>query len=98
MIKLDANIVNIIVKLSNKHSVSSNKVEKIIQAYYRGIKEKLASNENKPLVIKLDFLGKIIFDERAFNAAQRAREEARKKEELHNSLKPISLDEITNNR
>lgn len=58
--KVDQTIADVILNVSKKLDVDKSKVFDIVDNYYKGVK--IAIEEQPPSIIKLDFLGKIIFN------------------------------------
>lgn len=91
--KLDSIITSIVIKIANKREVSSDKVLRIMKSYHKGIKH-VISDVDKATVVKLDFLGKIVYDEKAFLASERLKEKVKN----DNWIPELKTNEVTNNQ
>jgi len=58
--KVDQTIADVILNVSKKLEVDKSKVFDIVDNYYKGVQ--MVIEEQPPSVIKLDFFGKIIFN------------------------------------
>lgn len=89
MKRLDNVISNILLRVGLKRKVEPEKVERIMNSYFKAIKMIVDSKE-EAVSIKMDFFGKIIYDKVAAESIKKAR---RTSQEYN-----LMLNEINNYR
>ena len=91
--KLDSVIIDILLKIGNKHQVRMDKVKRIMESYHKSIKSIIDEKED-PVAIKMDFFGKIVYDAKAATTIREVKKQ--KKEKKIND--EITLDELNSYR
>jgi len=94
--KLDSVITDILLIIGNKHQVRMDKVRRIMESYHKGIKSVIDEKE-EPIAIKMDFFGKIVYDDRAAKTIRAVKKEKIEKKEKR-IKDEITLDELNSYR
>ena len=95
--KLDSVITDILLIIGNKRQVRMDKVKRIMESYHKGIKS-IIDEKEEPISIKMDFFGKIIYDDRAAKTIRKVKKEKREKRIKSTIKDELTLDELNSYR